>query len=377
MALAGLCVFAACAKAVIDTTPEGGVDATAEAATCPYDTTKDPQHCGSCNNACEAGLVCSSSKCQATCESPTTKCVTDAGQICATLSSDPEHCGQCTTACGVADAGGMAPGTNNPDAGIPFDGGYDGGTGWSLGTPTCEASACNVACPTGMTKCADGICYDLQNHHDHCGTCSTACTADQWCTGGHCCGQGQEYCGSACVDVLNDPNNCGGCGVTCSGQTPYCANAACTKGCVPSGTRQAFNTLTSSTVTGCWTSNPCGTDAYNFNSSNGVNFQNVGEYIVCGGTTACVGNVGITTYSSSAYCQGVWDVYCDATKVGTINTVGKTCIGSAMTSGCSTTFTPMSCSNIKIQLSAGAGTILCCSSSGTNPDSMIVGVSAW
>ena len=374
-----VCAFGACAKGLPLVEDAGGIDATVDGSGCPqFDTTKDPQHCGSCTNVCEAGLVCSSSKCQSSCQSPTTKCTTDAGAVCASLASDPDHCGQCTTACELADAGGMALGTGNPSPNVPFDGGYDGGPGWSLGSPACEAGACNVACPSGMTKCNDDICYDTQNHHDHCGACSTACASGEWCGSGHCCAQGTEWCGSACVDVLTDSNNCGSCGHACSGGTPYCSAGTCVAGCVPTGSRQPFNTLSSSTVTGCWTGNPCGTDTYNFSQTNGVNYQAVGENIVCGGTTACVGHVGINTYSgSTTICQGTWDIYCDGTKVGSIATTGKTCTGTAMTNGCSTSFTPKSCSSIKVQLSAGSGTDLCCDTSGTGPDSMIVGVSAW
>jgi hypothetical protein len=87
--------------------------------------------------------------------------------------------------------------------------------------------------------------------------------------------------------------------------------------------------------------------------------------------------VGINTYASSTVCQGQFDVYCNSTKVGSIDTVGKACQGSAMTNGCDTTFTPTSCSTIKLVLTAGAGTDLCCLTSGTGPDTMLTGVSAW
>ena len=97
---------------------------------------------------------------------------------------------------------------------------------------------------------------------------------------------------------------------------------------------------------------------------------------MCGGVTACVGHVGIGTYTgSTTVCQGAWDVYCNNTKVGTINTVGKTCGGTAMTNGCSIAFTPASCSTIKLVASAGNGGLGCCG--GAMPDSMVVAVSAW
>jgi hypothetical protein len=293
-------------------------------------------------------------------------------------SSDPLHCGGCTTKCSAtADAGSLTLGTDNPDAGVA----YDSGSGWSLGAPGCEAGACTTTCPSGMTKCSDGICYDLQNHHDHCGSCTNACDDDtMWCNGGHCCDLGQEYCGSSCIDVLGDQNNCGACGNVCPSQTPYCSNGTCVKGCVPTGTRQPFNTMSAHTTTGCWSASPCATDTFSFSSGNGLNYQTVGESFTCtANTQECIGHVGINTYTDPQVCEGVWDVYCDTTKVGSINTVGKTCTGSAMSNGCDATFTPVQCTTIQLKITGGSQTNDCCvtTGSGTHPDAMVVGISAW
>ncbi len=231
--------LAACANGlVIQPDADAGADGSlpdgsnpiGDASACPqYDLTKDPQHCGSCTHACQPAEVCSNGQCKAQCDPPLVKCQNDDAGTCADLTKDPAHCGQCTTACSTADAGALPPGNGNPDSGVFFDGGYDGGTGWSLGTASCANSACGVTCPQGMTECADGICYDTQNFHDHCGDCNTACAADtEWCDQGHCCAVGQEVCNGACVDVQSDTNNCGGCGVTCNGNTPVCSAGQCT-----------------------------------------------------------------------------------------------------------------------------------------------------
>lgn len=228
-AIALVCWAAACAKAITDepdsAAPDGGgggdatTDVAIDNAGCPqFDLLTDPKHCGSCTNACDAGNLCSNGACKAQCDTPLTKCASDAGNVCANLTNDTSHCGQCTTACTTADAGSMAPGTNNPDPGIFLDGGYDGGPGWSLGTAACANSACGVDCPDAMALCSDQICYDTQNHHDHCGSCGTACAATtQWCTEGHCCNTGQAYCQSGCTNVLSDNLNCGACGNACDG----------------------------------------------------------------------------------------------------------------------------------------------------------------
>ena len=157
---------------------------------------------------------------EASCTSPTQQCSVDGSVVCVDVSSDIENCGGCSATCWVYDAGGVPFGTNNPDSGVP----YDGGIGWTLGTPTCDAGKCGVACAAGFNLCPDTHCYDFENQHDHCGGCFSQCGVSQWCNHAHCCDYGSEYCGSFCAYVLNDPNNCGGCGNTCDAG---CANGAC------------------------------------------------------------------------------------------------------------------------------------------------------
>ncbi len=365
----------ACATGeLVQTPPEGGTDGTvADGSACPqYNLQTDPQHCGSCTHPCASNEVCSAGVCKGQCDTPTTKCSqADGGFICASLQTDPNHCGQCPNVCTTADAGGLEAGTQNPDAGVPFD----RGSGWSLGAPSCEAGTCGTTCSGGMSACSDGICYDLQNFHNHCGSCTTACAAGtEWCNYGHCCPLEQMYCGSSCIDVLNNDSNCAACGKACGGTTPHCYNGACSATCSPAGTRQAFNTMSSHTSSGCWQGNPCAQGTYNWTTGDGQSFQNSGEYVVCGGTTACVSHAGITTYQLASNCQGSWDVYCDTVKVGTINTGGKGCSGDAMTNGCSIAFNPVTCSSIKIVATAGS-TGGCCGTGAI--DTMVTGISAW
>lgn len=375
VACGAVALAAACAKGIDDEGFDGGVTDDA-ASQCPqYDLTKDPQHCGSCTRACASGEVCSAGACKAQCDVNLLKCTVDGGLVCLDSKNDPKHCGGCATVCAAGDAGSMAPGTGNPDAGIPFaDGGF-GGPGWSAGSPSCEAGTCGVACPQGMSRCSDSLCYDLSNFHERCGDCNTACAADEWCGLGHCCAAGKMWCNGACTDVLADNANCGGCGVQCSGGTPYCNQGKCVMGCVPNGQRAPLNTLSSDTASGCWNGNPCNTNAYSWASTNGQNFQALSQQITCSGSSTCVGNVGINTYSGSTVCQGSWDVYCDGNKVGAINTVNKTCTGSAMANGCNLSFTPRPCAAIQLVATGGGGALSCCA--GSAPDSMITGVSAW
>ncbi len=246
-----------------------------------------------------------------------------------------------------------------PDAGVPrYDAG--GGIGWNLGVPACDAGACGVACPPTMSTCSDGVCYDQKNFHDHCGSCGTACMPDtEWCNNGQCCPLGQLACNAMCTDVSSDNANCG---TVCSGQTPYCSNGTCVKGWVPSGSRAPLNT-TAKTTTGCWTGSPCAQDVYSFSPSYGVNFQANGQDLTCSGASTCVGHVGIATYAATNVCEGAWDVYCDNTKIGNLNTVGKSCQGTAMTNGCNLTFTPAPCASIRLVATTGSGVQSCCGSS--------------
>jgi hypothetical protein len=106
-----------------------------------------------------------------------------------------------------------------------------------------------------------------------------------------------------------------------------------------------------------------------------MSFHQINEYVTCGGTTACISHVGINNYADPNECQGSWDVYCNATKVGTLDTVGKTCSGSPMSNGCSISFAAMSCTTIKLEVSAGNGGATCCN--GATIDTSIAGVTAW
>ncbi|MBI4704714.1 MAG: hypothetical protein HY744_26730 [Deltaproteobacteria bacterium] len=57
----------------------------------------DPENCGGCGVACEAGEVCSAGKCGVECLGGTTKC----GKQCVSTDLDPQNCGGCNSACGV------------------------------------------------------------------------------------------------------------------------------------------------------------------------------------------------------------------------------------------------------------------------------------
>ena len=119
---------------------------------------EDPQNCGGCFIACDAGLICDRGMCEPPPPPPPcpdagpSACVPDGGR-CATWTlcpadggalscldtlSDPANCGGCGVQCGPGDfcsyrCVSTAPPQTFCDGGrvIPFDGGRNNGTGWT------------------------------------------------------------------------------------------------------------------------------------------------------------------------------------------------------------------------------------------------------
>lgn len=64
------------------------------------DFTRDPNHCGGCNQACAAGEVCGGSSCIAACAEGQTLC----GSSCVLIDSSNQHCGACDHRCGAGSS---------------------------------------------------------------------------------------------------------------------------------------------------------------------------------------------------------------------------------------------------------------------------------
>jgi hypothetical protein len=257
-------------------------------------------------------------------------------------------------------------------------------------TPLCVQGECDYAeCAVPYADC-DGNrqngCERAVDTLTDCGDCDVPCQpanavsptcANGTCDHGGCTGSYQDCDGDTAngceSDSLTDDDHCGGCNSPCT-PPDVCSGGNC--GCVPTGQRAPFNTLSQDTASGCWNGNPCPHDAYAWSNANGQNFQAFGQLIACSGASTCVQNVGICTYSGTPVCQGYWDVLCDGQPVGQIQTIGGGCVGSAMSNGCSISFAPRMCAEITLVAAAdGDNTASCCG--GTQPDSMIVAVSAW
>jgi hypothetical protein len=150
-------------------------------------------------------------------------------------------------------------------------------------------------------------------------------------------------------------------------------------GCRPSGARANFDTLESSTVTGCYTGDPCDHDDLLLWPADSAVFAEWGEALTCAAPApTCVSHVGITTWSGADACQGAWDVYCDEVWVGHVDSTGRSCTGGAMVSGCQADFPARWCSAVRLEAVPSlfpepAG---CCESERL-PDSFVTGFSAW
>jgi hypothetical protein len=151
-------------------------------------------------HACAGGLACCSGGCVDT-------------------TSDALNCGACGTAC---------PAAPHAIAG-------------------CTAGTCGVGgCEDGWGDCngnpQDGCETSLSADVDHCGACTTTCSADHAgtpsCAAGHClltCDTGWSDCNhdpnDGCEAQLDtDPLNCGACGTICPGSGFATSEALCTGG---------------------------------------------------------------------------------------------------------------------------------------------------
>ena len=113
---------------------------------------------------------------------------------CSDVSSDVNNCGACDAVCDL-------PNVDQHD---------------------CIASSCVIlSCDANFDDCdltdANGCEADLQADRVNCGTCATACAADQICDAGSCvgCAVGEVVCGNSCIDTDTDPAHCGACDAAC------------------------------------------------------------------------------------------------------------------------------------------------------------------
>jgi hypothetical protein len=224
-------------------------------------------HCGGCGDACATGATitaasCQSGSCTYTCASGSATC--DPSSPCGTnLNTNPNHCGTCGEACasgGNIVAASCIGGSCSYTCVTGYDT-CDPGTpcGTYPDTDPNNCGACGTACASGgniyASSCTLGICdyecyspYATCDSGNYCGTqlgtlancagCGDACAPrGDTCSFGMCecgnagstCSPGQLCCGAKCID--QSVNNCGACGMTCTG-SQVCSGGRC---CLPPG----------------------------------------------------------------------------------------------------------------------------------------------
>lgn len=156
--------------------------------------------------------------------------------------------------------------------------------------PLVEAGPPNP-CGPGTAQQCNGVCIDVQNDTQNCGSCGTVCSSDKVCSHGACaavCGGGTAHCGNNCVDLKSDPLNCGGCGTKCpSGEV--CNKTACALTC-------------QSPLTDC----------------NGGCVDTTSDDFNCGACgNACPGGKSCVNSTCEATCQSGWSSCSDGTDGGT------------------------------------------------------------
>jgi hypothetical protein len=140
----------------------------------------DPQHCGSCANACSSSQIC-------------------CGGQCTDIQTDRNHCGPTCEQCAGTDC--------------------CGGHCLDLQTDADNCGSCGNKCAQNDT-CCGGQCVNLQMDDDNCSICGNPCSSGQHC------------CTGSCKDLLTDNNNCSACGKACAiligiGLTCNCSGGKC------------------------------------------------------------------------------------------------------------------------------------------------------
>lgn len=171
---------------------------------CETDLSTNDEHCGACENRCDADEGCAAGRCLC----GTSKCTDD--EFCCPTSgvprcvskTDPAHCGACGFACAQEEV--------------------------------CQEGRC--ICP--FTLC-DGLCTNTAVEVENCGTCGHQCASDpntaptgHQCIDGVCnyrCDNDWADCEvgePGCERYVNTESDCGACGVVCENGT-YCLGEQC------------------------------------------------------------------------------------------------------------------------------------------------------
>jgi hypothetical protein len=102
------------------------------------------------------------------------------------------------------------------DAGDPGDAGTI--------TAVCSSGTCQIECDGGLSQCGEQ-CFNENTDPNNCGNCGVGCDGGL-CNQGSCCPPGNVICSGTCTDTTGDNNNCGSCGHVCDAGS--CISSTCT-----------------------------------------------------------------------------------------------------------------------------------------------------
>ena len=160
---------------------------------------------------------------------------------CVDLTSDPQNCGKCGVICavGIGCGGGVCGGSADGSSDGATDGSFDANNDGASTDGSADGNPGDGSTDGNATDGNEGdACVPPFNTAAHCGACNVQCTGvNDVCTpsdGGFACGPFctdplfPTDCSGVCVDLQNDPNNCGTCGKICP--SGICAAAVCQGG---------------------------------------------------------------------------------------------------------------------------------------------------
>lgn len=180
-----------------------------------FDLQNDPNHCGSCDNRCASGEICSAGMCTYDSDAAPDADAGDGGDL-----EDADARADGDIDGGEADGSGSDGGD-----GGGMDGANEGGWADVVLPPLCmgPGSPADCVCELGQLIC-ESTCINGATDDKNCGACGMDCNAvpppsgRYYCVNGACklnCDAPLMVCGNACVDLQTDPNNCGSCGLVC------------------------------------------------------------------------------------------------------------------------------------------------------------------
>jgi Putative metal-binding motif len=176
------------------------------------DLKTDPAHCGSCNESCGSGGVCTNGACSCPPGGSAMMCGM-AASSCSDTSKSENNCGACGSACmpmGQQDrtciAGDCTPCGGENQVCCENSGLTVFNNGCAVGL-SCDgivgAAGSKCVCGAGSTKCGD-VCVDLQTSEANCGACGTVCGQGETCTADGAAAPACKSCGRVgerCCDV--------------------------------------------------------------------------------------------------------------------------------------------------------------------------------